>query len=98
PVPEARHRQLELSTRLVTALGEATAALQGVRKVRADAAKTKGSGPAAATAAAPDAALTTLEEAPGEGLASLNEDLLRLYEIVQGADAAPTAAVVAAVE
>jgi photosystem II stability/assembly factor-like uncharacterized protein len=97
--PEALERQLELSTRLVKALGDATGALQGVRKMRADAAtKTKGSGPATAPAAAADTALATLEEAPGEGLAALNEDLLRLYEIVQGADAAPTAAVVAAAE
>jgi photosystem II stability/assembly factor-like uncharacterized protein len=98
--PEALEQQLILSKALTTALGQGYEALQEVRRLRAALKERKLGGSGARTAAALDTALAALEEgaSSGRGLVTLNDDLLRLYEIVQGADAAPTAPTVAAIE
>ncbi len=99
--PERLAEQLDLARRIVDALGRDAAALHRVEAVREHLAKLPAKEREGA-AAALDQHLAALAEGGGERVAAgsghirgtdlsrLNGDLAHLYEIVEGADAAPT--------
>jgi photosystem II stability/assembly factor-like uncharacterized protein len=105
-------QQFELATRICAAMHEAAEALRGVKALRAGLEKIKAS--AAKTAAAEsisalDSRAAALEGTPGrfgrasraaseDNLTRSGSDLASLLDVVEGADARPTPATVAAVE
>ena len=107
--PGALARQFALASRLVAALRGDSAALEQVRALRKELKAVReraGTGPLGATLDSLDARAATLETggpapAPGarreENLTRLNGELVQLYGVIQGVDAAPTTQAVAAV-
>ncbi len=108
--PDALTRQFALAARLADALVRDSAALAQVHALRAELQATRqraAAGPAAALdsldarAAALETGAGTAPAAPGlprePGFTRLNEQLVELYRVIEGADAPPTAQAAAAV-
>ena len=100
--PGVPEQQLALALRLVDALRRDSAALAEVRSLRTRLGSLRdraGQGPLAAVIDSLDARAAALEAGPParENLSRLNGELVGLYGLVEGVDAAPTTQVVAAV-
>ena len=98
----ALRQQLALSARIAGLMGRSGDATRELRALRSRlrALRDRAGAPLAASLASLDAKALALESggAGQTSFSSLNGDLLTLYELIEGADAAPTTQVIAAVD